>query len=201
MRSFDLLQKFAPEKIIYTVSELLGDGADGECYSIKSDKSKVIKYSILYDLDYSGTLLDKYSSIERSLQYVQNQHNSCVAKLYDFGLLYKGNRKTVVGTQEYIIYFSIFENLYKLSDDEKKAMHSVLNFFENKVNSAQVNKELINLSFYLDFDYKKLFIFYNSLIDLSEKFNHNDLHIRNIMRDKCGNIKLIDFDKSTIKEI
>jgi len=201
MKSFELLKKFAPEKIKYTVSELLGDGADGECYSILSDKSKIIKYSILYDLDYSGTLLDKYSNIERSLQYVKNENNSCVAKLYDFGLLYTGSRQTTLGTQDYIIYFSVFDRLYKLGDDEKKGIHSLLDFFEKEIDSDQVNKELMNLSFYLNFDHQKFFTFYNGLAELSKKFSHNDLHIRNVMKDVCNNIKLIDFDKSTIKDI
>ena len=198
MRSLDLLQQFAPEKINYDVSEILGDGADGQVFSIKSDPSTVIKYSILYDLDYSNQLNLKYSNIDKVFNFIKNNKNKAIAKIYDFGLLYKGVRTTTIGQQEYIIYFSTYEKLKKISEEEKKALHSLLDFYEKNEKLEKVKNEMKVLSKYFDFNHEKYVDFYQNLCLLN--FHHNDMHIRNIMKDESSNLKLIDFDKSTIME-
>lgn len=197
MKSLEFLEKFAPDKIYYSVDSLLGDGADGQCFSLKNDSSKIVKYSILYDLNYSKNLETQFSKIEKVLEFMKNSNNSCVAKLYDFGLLYKGSRITVVGEQEYIIYFSTYEKLNKLSEDEKKAMHSLLDFFDKNYSITDVKKSIRDMSKYLDFDHLKYLEFYQNLNVLHSELNHNDLHTRNVMKCSDGTIKLIDFDKAT----
>ena len=64
--------------------------------------------------------------------------------------------------------------------------------------AEKVKNEMKVLSKYFDFNHEKYVDFYQNLCLLN--FHHNDIHIRNIMKDESSNLKLIDFDKSTIME-
>ena len=56
---------------------------------------------------------------------------------------------------------------------------------------------LSGLSSGLDFDEEKVIFFVNNF--KKSPIIHNDVHVRNIMKDCDGNFKMIDFDRAELK--
>ena len=94
------------------------------------------------------------------------------------------------------------EKLFKTTEDERKVFHSILchndSGVEKKYTLEQILKMLDGLEFGLDFDKKKVMIFCEKI--RASPVCHNDVHVRNIMKDSQGNFKLIDFDRSTLEK-
>ena len=197
MNCLSILEDKGENKYLPLIDQEIGYGADGQVFTLRDYPNKVLKFSILYDLDYSHTLDIKYANISKMFAHIKSTVG-CFPFLYDYGMLLSGNRKTTVGNQDYIIYYSIWEKLNKLSDDNKKVLFTILNAFDNNSSIRSLKKDLDTLSMYLDFEIEKSITFFKELNNL--KINHNDLHIRNILIDNNGYFKLIDFDKSTFKE-
>ena len=187
--------------ISFQLKEKLGDGADGEVFQLE-DSEKVIKLSILYDLDYNTDLIQKFKNISKNISTIQKNKLKHFAAIYEYGLVCRSSRKTFLGEQKFIIYYYVMEKLFKLTIDERKVFHTILSHedlnLEKKFSSHQLDSILNGLSFGLDFDFTKVRNFYFQTIENS--IQHNDLHVRNIMKDKFGCFKLIDFDRITITD-
>lgn len=199
MKSFSLCQDLCPELIPVQISSRLGDGADGEVFEILNSTDKVIKFSILYE--YSNPIDKEFERISNVLDFLQRTHPDTYAQVYENKKLIKSSRKTVSGLQDYILYYYIMEKCFKISDDEKKVFHTILSHEDRGIKKNyldhEVKKILHGLSLGLDFDMKKIFSFYQSFQKVL--INHSDIHPRNIMKDKLGNFKLIDFDRGELK--
>jgi thiamine kinase-like enzyme len=94
------------------------------------------------------------------------------------------------------------EKLFELTDDEKRIFHSVLSH-EDKGETKnyeilKIKKMLEGMSRALDFDEEKVTFFCEEL--RRAPIIHNDIHIRNIMKDISGNFKMIDFDRCNLEE-
>lgn len=202
----NVLKKINLNNIIlpYQIGKSIGfGGADGEVFEILNDKKYVIKLSILYDYD-SNDILNEYKRISKVLSAITEQKCYAYARTYAHGYLGKFHRTIYDGSkQEYILYYYVMEKLNKISDDEKRIFHTILSHedrgfgFEKKLSMDQIKKILPEMGRSLDFDEPKV-IFFCENIDKAS-IVHNDIHVRNIMKDNFGNFKLIDFDRCSSK--
>lgn len=198
MQALSLCQKFCSDKIPVTPSTKLGDGADGDIYEIKDEPNKVIKFSVAYD--YDSDFNNVFPNVDRCLNYLENNKPSFCATVYNHSFLCSGSRKVVNGDQKFILYYYVMEKLLKISEDEKKVFHSLLSHEDMNIVKVFTRSKVIDMlngmSLGLDFDVVKVLNFYDNL--RNSKVKHNDIHVRNIMKDRMGNFKLIDFDKMEI---
>ncbi len=202
MLVWKLCQNSCLSKIDIKPSKKLGDGADGEVFEIENDSDKVIKFCVLYN--YENNLEKFYKEISNVINFIKDNNLPSYARVYEHVFLGKYFRELVESSSalsEYILYYYTMEKLYKISDDEKRVFHSVLSHEDsNKIKNyslPQIKKMLDGMSLGLDFDVGRVMLFCEEL--KKAPIIHNDLHVRNIMKDKFGNFKLIDFDRCTIK--
>lgn len=190
---------------------MLGGGADGDVYSIKHESNKVIKFSKLYEFHSLDPLpLDEqFANIISVLDLLIKNDNKLFAKVFEYKYLgtfdrdqvYYPNNIESKRKQKFILYYYVMEKLQPLSDDEKRVFHSLLSHedrgLKKDLSSQRIESMVYGMSKSLDFDKLKVIYFCNHISNMI--IHHNDLHPRNIMKDNCGNFKLIDFDRSFIK--
>jgi hypothetical protein len=196
-----LCNQLCPDKIPVSVGDRLGDGSDGEVFSIRTDPNKVIKFCILYERLDRG--LRDYDRTQKVLEYMLKEQPEPYAKLYEYGHLGDFTRKVVGRRKEqpYVMYYYVMEKLQKLSEDEKKVFHTILSHedrgIEKNYSSEKIREMLQGLGRGLDFDAEKVTLFCDNI--RSAPVSHLDLHVRNIMKDMSGHFKLIDFDRSILE--
>lgn len=164
----------------------LGSGQDGEVYSILNNNQQVIK---LCNTINHPTLLKHIPFI---LKYLIEQQPLAYTRVYSYGILKKINNQ--------LFYYYIMELLFNISSDEKKVFHTLLSHEDqNKVKNyspPQVKQILKGMQLGLDFDPQAIQNFLQQLNNSTIK--HNDLHPRNIMKNKDGQFKLVDLDRLTL---
>jgi RIO-like serine/threonine protein kinase len=174
------------------LGEEIGYGADGQVFLLND---LVIKYSVYFDKDYTN-----YKKLKQLFDFIKNDDSNLFVKLFSFDYLLSGERDFYTRKQKYIICSCTMEKLIPLNEDEKKVFHTTISHEDgNKLkpitnNTFDMIKELHN---FLSFDYNKMIEFHKKL--QTSKINHNDLHVRNVMKDSNNNYKLIDFDRDELK--
>lgn len=196
-----LCQKDCLDKIPINLSDKLGDGADGEVFSLDGEDSKVIKLSVLFEY-WDTNLSFEFSRIESVVNYIKDNRPPVFARVYAFTKMAHAQRLIFYGEiQNYIIYSYVMEKCFPLSEDEKKVFHSIIshedNGIEKNYSEPVIKKMLAGMRRGLDFDEERVIFFYLNL--KKSPVQHLDLHVRNIMKDAAGNFKLIDFDRSTLE--
>lgn len=185
----------------YNLGEEIGYGADGQVFLLTDQPDRVIKFCVLYDCQMCAN--PSYEDIHMILSYlIDNKPDAC-ARVYSQGYLGSGSQKMYNNEyRNYILYYYVMEKLYQTTDDERKVFHSILSHEDRKVKKnysiEDVRKMLVGMQCGLDFDFNKVFSFYNHVKRMQLK--HEDLHVRNIMKDTEGNFKLIDFDRARLGE-
>lgn len=190
-------------KLDYKIGKEVGiSGADGQVFELLEYPDQVIKLSVLYD-NFDLSLEKEFQRIEYVLSFLKKEKPSNYTNIFSFGKLFNSSRM-IYGNQEqkYIIHYCIMEKCFRLSDDEVKVFYSVIELFEKQESNVSFVKNklknLLNgLSLGLEFNLEKMIDFYNHLCTCMVV--QNDLHARNIMRDKYGNYKIIDFDRCSLK--
>jgi serine/threonine protein kinase len=178
-----------------------GCGADGQVFELLNQPNKVIKLSVIYD--YPWRDLTCYRHIEEVLNYVMVVQPPAYVSIYEHGYLGTYNRAVINSAtlQSFILYYYVMEKLLKISDDERKIFHSILSHedrgIEKNYSLEKIAEMLQGMNRGLDFDAEKIMIFYHNL--RQARVLHNDIHIRNIMKDIGGNFKLVDLDRSGVK--
>lgn len=197
-----LVLKLLPENIKFNLGDRLGDGADGEVFELSDYTDRVIKFCVLFE--YPELMLEQeYFKRSNALAVLKNNNSSTYARVYEHEFIGLFNRPIEWSNrgQNYILYYYIMEKLNKISEDEKRVFHSILCHEDKNLNKnfsiKKINQMLEGMSTALDFDKHKVMLFCEGL--KNSKIIHNDLHVRNIMKDNLGNFKLIDFDRCTIK--
>jgi serine/threonine protein kinase len=194
MQAYHLSKKFK-NKYHHLIGDKIGDGADGDVYTINNDPSKVIKYVVYYC--WNSENLNQVIEQKLATYSAIKADSSLFANLYDYGFIGQDKRITVDGEQDYLLFYCVMEKLDKISPDESKVFHSVVSHEDNNVNKnysiSKIESMLSGLSLGLDFDKGKVVSFIKKI--KSCKVKYNDLHPRNIMKDSSGEFKLIDFDR------
>ncbi len=185
--------------ISHDLGKEISDGADGQVFELFSDPEKVIKYSVHYE--YGNTIKVEHDRIGTVLFYLGNTQPSACARVFSYGELIKSKRTTIHGDQRYFIYYYIMEKCFSLSEDEKKVFHSILSHedrgYKKDYSIAKISDMIKGLSIGLDFDCDNVLKFCHQLNECEIK--QNDLHVRNIMKNKNGDYVLIDFDRCELK--
>lgn len=199
----DLCKQFCPDKIPVQAGELLGDGADGEIFTIVDSPTKVIKFSVIYDRATESPKEIYSNQIIPILDYVMfNKPTFCV-RVYEHGFMGEFRRKVVSwknDMQDFVIHYCIMERLHKLSEDEKKVFHSLVSHEDRNITKnlspQKIKKICHGLALGLDFDAEKVILFCNQL--RTTPLSHCDIHPRNIMKNASGYFKLIDLDRGEL---
>jgi serine/threonine protein kinase len=197
-----LCQSLCPEKIPVTVTNKLGDGADGEVFEYSEDLNKVIKFCILYETG-NKTLKHNYKYINNVLSYLIEHPVSTYARVYAHECMGEWARDVAWKntTQKYLIYYYLMDKLYKTSEDEKKIFHSILSHEDRGIkknfSNEKIKEMLRGMSSGLDFDEDKVIFFVDNF--KKSPVIHLDVHVRNIMKDSNGNFKMIDFDRAELR--
>lgn len=200
MQAFSLCQKHCPDKIPVTPSNQIGFGADGDVYNIKGQSKRVVKFSVIYD-PFDQDIYEIYERVNSILSFIKKNKPVVCARVYDHAFLGEGSRKTVHGIdQKYLLYYYTMEKLYKTSEDERKVFHTIMSHEDRGIvknyHGENLRKVLAGLRLGLDFDEEKVILFNNNL--RKSPLRHLDVHVRNIMKTKGGNYRLIDFDRMEI---
>lgn len=196
MMALSLCREFCREKVPnINYSKLLGKGADGEVY-ITDDPNIVIKFSALYELDNDVT--DVYTkTIHSIINYLISHPVDSFARIYTYECLGTFSKYSL----KFVLYSYTMEKLENISDDEEKVFHTILSHEDRGIvknfSIKEVQEKLQGLSLGFNFDENKVIIFYNAL--KKSPIKHNDIHERNIMKDKMGNFKMVDFDRAQLK--
>lgn len=199
-----LCRQFCPDWIPSNLGERLGEGADGEVFSLTDDPQKVLKLGIIYE-HHNGELFYYYNQIDKVLDYMIAVRPSAYARVYEHGYLGLYSRKMPFwrkGVQKFIIYYYSMEKLQKISEDESKVFHSILSHedrgIEKNYPPDKIQEMLEGLSVGLDFDAKKVTLFCDNISGAA--ISHLDIHVRNIMKDDANNFKLIDIDRIELEK-
>lgn len=187
------------QPLLSNLESKVGDGADGEVYNLIS--GNIAKFSIFFPWEGESLDLVKKEKVE-IVNRVKSLPDTFV-KVINFQHLMDGSRQTVDGSQLFSIYYYEMERLFKISEDEKKVMHSLISHEDSNLKkdfTTQKAKSILNgLSFGLDFDFDKVLSFIKKLQHLETVgIEYLDYHPRNVMKDSGGNFKLIDIDRMSI---
>lgn len=184
----------SPFNIKYSLGEEIGFGADGQVFNLSEYPDRVIKLSVLYDN------AETYEHINNVLLMLEKHNPNVCACVYEHAHIGSGEENIYCGTRKYTLYYYVMEKLCKITEDEKRVFHSIMSHEDRGVEKNLEPKDVLNMlkgmQRGLDFDLKKVFTFYNNVRNCPIK--HNDIHVRNIMKDSNGNFKLIDFDRVEI---
>ena len=199
-----LCKQLCPDKLPVVPDQRLGEGADGEVFTIVDDPTKVLKLGILYE--YGKIKLSKaYGNIDRALEYMIQTQPSAYVRVYRHGSMGVYSRDNVAfrkGKQSFVIYYYIMEKLEKISEDERRVFHSILSHedsgIEKNYSSTKIKEMLQGMRRSLDFDEEKVTLFCDNI--KSVPVYHLDIHVRNIMKDRDGNFKLIDLDRIELEK-
>ena len=200
-----LCRQLCPDKIPYKPDIRLGEGADGEVLSLVGDEDKVMKLGILYEQRGTNTFERSYQHIQDVLSFFQQKQFDAYTRVYEYGHLGFYTRKNVSfrnGTQRFGIYYYTMEKLEQISEDEAKVFHSILSHedrgIEKNYSPDEVREMLRGMSSGLDFDVEKVTLFYENI--RSAPVSHLDIHVRNIMKNRLGDFKLIDLDRIELEK-
>lgn len=198
MMVLSLCRQLCPDKIPVTPGPRLGDGSDGEVFEV--DDGKVIKFCVMYER--GDRKLEPYyhKRVAPLIDQLIANPIDVYARVYAHEYMGIFDRPFVgskTGKQKFILYYYTMEKLERISDDESKVFHSILSHedrgFDKNYSTEKVREMLTGMRQGLDFDAERVIFFHTALKNVA--ISHLDIHPRNIMKDKGGNFKLIDFDR------
>lgn len=180
--------------------ECLGDGADGEVFTIMGDDNKVIKLCVIYE--YNEDCERLYEKTRSHLSFIAENKPSAYVRVHAHGYLGSSVRPFDTRMQKFIIHYYTMEKLWKISEDECRVFSSILSYedcgIKNNYSERKIQEILAGLKRGLDFDAEKVTLFCNNIE--AAPIVYNDLHILNIMKDASGNFKLIDLDRIELEK-
>jgi hypothetical protein len=202
-----LVRQLCPGKLPVQPDVRLGEGADGEVFSIKDDPRRVLKLGVLYGRP-GKSAAQQYQLISDALDAIQYQHPPAYVHLYEHGYLGTFSRQVFVkprgrAKQDYIIYYYLMDKLQPITEDEGKVFHSILSHedrgIEKNFSPEKIQEMLQGMSRGLDFDAEKVTIFCSNIGEA--RLTHLDIAVRNIMKNEAGEFKLIDLDRVSLGNV
>lgn len=163
----------------FNLGKEIGSGVDGQVFEKQGDDGRVIKLSIK----------DDFNAFENAWLIYSCQPKHFVS-VFDFGCLSN------------IIYWVEMEKLLPISEDEQRIFHTLISHEDankQKLSSYHHGWFIManELSEWFSLDKEKIKQFCLSI--QTSPILHGDLHPRNVMKDKNGNYKLVDFDRCSVK--
>jgi hypothetical protein len=199
MKAFRYIEDLVPG-LPFKVGKEIDFGSQGQIFNLIDYPDKIVKFSILYDRDPHRSIEDCFDTIWDIYQWIINNPQDCLVRIYDFAAMKFATRETVSDKQKYIVYYSIQEKLSQLSADEKKVFKTVCDAYNRVLEfDRPITKVVSELSTWFSFDKNKVLNFYNSILDCP--IDNYDFEARNILKDNSGNFKLIDFDLADFKQM
>ena len=197
-----LAQQLCPDKIPVQPGVRLGEGADGEVFSIIGDENKALKLGIIYEQP-NRKVDRQYEQIQEVLDTIQYEHPSAYVYLYEHGYLGTYSRQLRKHLQQqYIIYYYIMDKLYPITEDEGKVFHSIISHEDRNIKKnfspEKIREMLQGMSTGLDFDAEKVKLFCSNIKEAPG--SHLDIAVRNIMKNKANDFKLIDLDRISLEK-
>lgn len=200
-----LCRQLCPDKLPVRPDVRLGEGADGEVFSIVGDPHKVVKLGILYERHDRG-MVEYYQQIQKVLDYMMHTQPPAYVRMYEHGYMGRYKRKMQSwrkGEQEFIIYYYIMEKLHPITEDEGKVFHSILSHEDRGIDKnyspEKIQEMLQGMSRGLDFDAEKVTLFCHNIKEAL--VSHLDIAVRNIMKNEANEFKLIDLDRISLENI
>lgn len=204
MNVLSLCKQLCPDSLPVKTDMCLGEGADGEVFTIAGDPAKVIKLGIFYER-HDKKFLQYYKQIQKVLDWLIANQPQAYARVYEHGHLITSSRKAEhwrSGQQQFVIYYYTMEKLHKTTEDERKVFHSILSHedrgIEKNFSPEKLREMLSGMGSGLDFDAEQVTLFCNNI--RSAPISHLDIHVRNIMKNDTGMFKLIDLDRIELEK-
>lgn len=195
MQTLKLLKEHQLQ-IPFILGDELGYGSDGQCFEICGLNDKVIKISGAYS--YEPFYNCQYTETSKVLDYLIINDDPAYVRVHAH--MFLGSFPYPIKDGKCNLYYYTMDKLKKISEDEKKVFHTILSHEDKNIvknySPPQIKKILSELHRGLDFDFKKITFFCDSL--RASKVHHQDLHIRNVMKDLQGNFKLVDLDRAQL---
>lgn len=183
----------------FNIEKEIGSGVEGKVFETLNNK--VIKFSVVYAQE--EHLDERYYNISFILNHLKNNNISPYLKIHDFGFIGKFKNTFANFTENFSIHYYVTDKLNRISEDERKLFHVVLchEDLNKKKNFSnyQIKKMLSEMHGWLDFDIDRAITFIDDIRD--SQVIHNDIHVRNIMKDDFGKFYLIDYDGCKLKEV
>ncbi len=166
MSLLSLIKEFKV-KLPVDLGKRIGKGAYGEVFEIKGSKSRVIKIAKASE--------SEWPDLKKRLNDIKKSNNPAICKIYNFNKLHSFGAHYHYNNE--ILFFYICEKLNKINNDEADAIVYLLFNFK----SSRIHKNVFSNNMYSFLRNVKKF-----------KYQHQDIHSRNIMQTRAGKIKLID---------
>lgn len=166
----------------YVVGDYIYAGADGEVFK---SSDKIIKFVEIFDSKKNANLA--WNKIKRNIEWVMDNNPSNFVRVEDFGLV------QVFEDNYSIVYFYLMEKLSDISSDENKLFKNI--FKDPKAKNLNFCEKDLDSYKYFKFDKEKVS---NFVLQTKKcKMKHEDIHVKNIMKDDYGNFKFIDLERMT----
>lgn len=182
------------------IDQKIGQGTQGEVYSILGDPSKVIKFAYL-----DSNIGDPREKNEKRklsflavMKYLSSYYFSCFPKVYGYGVIDLDEVTSRRHTNPHIS-FSIWEKLERLPKNLEYMFDSIYNYMDRRESNFEVVADAVahyNKSYNLNLDLKKFMKFYTQLICVP--VSQGDMCGSNFMMNKDGDFKIIDFDRARL---
>jgi hypothetical protein len=151
-----------------------------------------------------GSVYDIVGNPEWVIKVCSPPEESRLGIILDYLLFYRPNHcASIIGYQKLDGMIAIvMERLLPIDTDEVKVLTTLISHEDANKSKSLDDQRIIplidGLSKGMSFSQEKMLAFIRAIV--SSPLQHGDLHPRNVMKDAAGNFKLIDFDRSTIKE-
>lgn len=185
-------------EVPFPLGEEIGNGVDGQVFLQKGDEEFVIKLSAIIGTS-TNVVLEEF---DRRCAVIDNMrhfyYSTPIANYFTIPFercyLWQGN----YSSSSRLIYYARMERLLALSADEERVFHTLLSHEDANKKKQYDLMTLNELSNWYSFDQERANTFCKAVF--FGRYQHNDLHIRNIMKDADGNYKLIDFDRMEVRQ-
>lgn len=202
MYVLSLVRQLCPDKLPVEPDTRLGEGADGEVFSIKGDPHRVLKLSILIGRPHHN-VVSEYKRVKEALDLVIRDQPPAYVRVYSHECLQHRQFKRRTPDplfKEQILYYYLMDKLYPITEDEGRVFHSILSHEDRRKKKDfsldKIQEMLQGMSRGLDFDAEKVILFCSNIKEAP--CSHLDIAVRNIMKDETNQFKLVDLDRISL---
>lgn len=190
----------------YLLGKSVGDGSDGECFEIIDQPNKIAKLGITF-CNGPSKLSKSHGAFTNAIEAVIEKQPHAFVRVYEYRYLGGYMRKMPDwedGQQRFVLYAYLMDKLFPVDGADKPLLYGVLDWLENesgkpfdckKISSAIDGEKSVAIM--TDESIARVNRFANGIS--SAPIIHQDLHIRNIMKDNLGEFNLIDLDRMVLR--